>query len=155
MNASFPLIVLLASSLLVGCGTRRAEMRAARPVVAAVCVDLKRAGDAEETAFVLRKLKASLQDTGFKLAESECDVRAAFTSFEGGQWETREPGWWGVRSVAYWRMAGILTITRGTTVVAEDLPIDLRDYKAKQELLTALCDAIAAHVETRFQPPPR
>ena len=38
------------------------------------------------------------------------------------------------------------------TVVAEDLPLDLRDYKAKQELLTALCDAIAAHVEERFRP---
>lgn len=118
-----------------------------------MCVELKRAGDGEETAFVMRRLKASLEDTGFKLAQTDCDVRAVFTSFEGGQWEVREPGWLGMRSAAYWRMGGILTITRGATVVAEDLPLDLRDYKAKQELLTALCDAIAAHVEERFRPP--
>lgn len=139
------LVVLIGALTLDGCAARREAARALLPTADTVCIALVGVND-PGASFVMRKAALHLREVGFRMADSACDVTATFTDFNHGEWEILTTSLFGARSRNAWRTEGVVALRRGSTTVAEDEPIDLRDYSTMQELLDELASSIVEKV---------
>lgn len=136
--------------LLAGCASRPTG-----PVVRQVCLQ-QSVGNPEESAFLARREAEYLQEYGFVLSESGCEVTAKFTVFGSFQGEVIAGGIMGAFQAGrsgYWSIEGILAVTHAGVPVVEDQPIALRGYRSKQDLYAALAWEIVEPITKRFRSP--
>ena len=145
------LIALTAAVLQVGCSSRLKE---SLPLVRAICVHASMES-VEETAYLMRRVTDALREYGFALVETSCEVTVRYHRFGGFQAEQVSPGIFGLFSAGrsgYWSQEGILGAERDGLILLQDRKVNLRGYRAKQDLLDALAWEIAGLVSERFQP---
>jgi hypothetical protein len=147
---------VLLSALLVlqtaACSTRS---KVPLPAARLVCVQASME-TAEETAYLMRRMTETLREYGFALAESGCEVTAKYQRFGGFQAEQVSPGILGLFAAGrsgYWSQEGILSLEYAGSTIVQDQKVNLRGYRAKQDLIDALAWEISGWVSERFQPP--
>jgi hypothetical protein len=155
-TVTFLVAALTLSIGLSSCAARRAEALAKRPVADVVCVRIVGIGDPEQ-GLLIRKTTLFLKESGFQSGEEGCDLTINYTALDGTRWEVMTPGFLGFRSQSSYRVEGILTVSQGGKLVAEDQPVNLRDYASKSDVLDALAWEIVGYVTDHYRPavPPR
>lgn len=153
----FPLVSLAAAAIvltnLVGCAARRAETRAKLPIAETVCLQVEGVKE-PENGLVMRKAKTSLSDLGFRLVDTDCDLRINYTALDQGQWEVMTTSLLGFRSRSAYRVEGVLSVwKRGGEPLAQDESINIRDYSSKSDVLEALAWAVIRYVPENYRPP--
>lgn len=142
----------LASSALSGCATRRAEARAKLPVAETVCLQVEGVKEPEK-GVLLRKAKALLAEREFRVVDSDCDLKVGYVALDQGQWEGRTSTLLALRTSSVYRAEGLVTVwQRNGEVVAQDLPVNLRNYRTKTEVLDALAWEFIAYIPDNYRP---
>lgn len=143
--------VVLASSIVSGCAAKRADARAKLPVAETVCLQVEGIKEPEK-GLLLRRAKAFLAEREFRSVESDCDVKIGYTALDQGRWEMMGSSLFGLRSTSAYRAEGIVTVWgRDGKVLAQDLPINLRDYSSKADMLEALAWEFIEYVPENFR----
>ncbi len=139
-------------SSLPGCAARRQEARAKLPVADSVCLQIEGVKEPEK-GLVLRKAKTFLGERGFRLVESDCDLKIAYTALDQGQWEMMTTSLLGLRSQSAYRVEGMVSIwKRGGEPLDQDQSINIRDYTSKTDILEALAWAVIRYVPDNYRP---
>lgn len=142
----------LVSSALSGCAARRAEARARLPVAETVCLQVDEVKEPEK-GLLLRKAKALLAEREFRVVDSNCDLKVGYVALDQGQWEIMVTSGLSFRSRSSYRVEGIVTVwQRNGEVVAQDMPVNLRNYSSKADVLEALAWEFIAYVPYNYRP---
>ena len=137
---------------LVGCAARRAEARAKLPVAETVCLQVEGVKEPEK-GLVLRKAKTYLSERGFRLVDTDCDLKLAYTALDQGQWEVMTTSFLGFRSRSSYRVEGLISVwKRDGEPLAQDQSINIRDYSSKSDVLEALAWAVIRYVPENYRP---
>jgi hypothetical protein len=146
----FVVAVLTVMFSLSGCAERHAEALAKLPVAGPVCIRTSGVQEPEQ-GLVARKSTLFLKERGFQPATENCDIVIQYTALDENKWELATTGFLG-RSRSSYRVEGIVTISRGEKPIAVDVPVNLRDYSSKSDLLDALAWELASHAIDNYRP---
>jgi hypothetical protein len=149
---SMVVAMTLTSSVLTGCATRNAEAQAKLPIAESVCLQVDEVKEPEK-GLLLRKAKAILAKQEFRVVDSDCDLKVGYVALDQGQWEMMTTSMFGLRTRSVYRVEGLVTVwRRNGEVVAQDMPINLRNYSSKADVLEALAWEFIAYVPYNYRP---
>lgn len=152
LHISMVVATALTASALTGCAARRAEAQAKLPIAETVCLQVEGVKEPEK-GLLLRNAKAMLAERKFRVVDSDCDLRVGYIALDEGQWEARVFSLPRLRTRSAYRVEGLVTVwKRSGEVVAQDMPIDLRDYSSKADVLEALAWEFIAYVPDNYRP---
>jgi hypothetical protein len=138
--------------VLSGCAAHRAQARAKLPIAETVCLQIDGVKEPEK-GFLTRKATAYLGEQGFRVVESNCDLKLGYSALDERQWELMARSLLGTRSSTSYRVEGLISLSgRGGEVISEDQPVDLRDYGSKSDVIEALAWEMAGYITESFRP---
>lgn len=156
MRRFFSVLAVLAAvtaSLLslTGCAARRAEARAKLPVAKTVCLQMDGVKEPEK-GIVLRRAKGMLEGQKFSVVNADCDLKVGFTALDGSKWDAVSPALFGLRTASSYQIEGVVTVWNiSGEVVAQDLPVNLRDYKSKTDILENMAWQLIEYVQDNYR----
>jgi len=147
---------MLAAALLAmglsGCAANRAQARAKLPIAETVCLQIDGVKETEK-GLLTRKATAYLGEHGFRVVESDCDLKLGYSALDQQQWELMAQSLVGTRSSSSYRVEGLVSLrNRRGEVITEDQPVDLRDYDSKTEVIEALAWEMVGYITDGFRP---
>lgn len=140
----------LTASALTGCAARRAEARAKLPIAETVCLQVEGVKEPEK-GLLLRKAKGNLANWEFRVVDSDCDLKVGYVALDHGQSEMVDK--LSLRSRTAYHVEGLVTVwKRSGEVVAQDMPINIRNYTSKADVLEALAWEFIEYVPDSYRP---
>ena|SRR3990167_859155 len=146
------LVVALLPIVLSGCAAHRAQARAKLPIAETVCLQIDGVKEPEK-GLLARKAMAYLGEYGFRVVESNCDLKLGYRALDQQQWELMAHSLVNTRSSSSYRVEGLVSLwDRSGAVISEDQPVDLRDYGSKSEVIEALAWEMVGYIAEGFRP---
>lgn len=151
LSISIVIATALTASVLTGCAARRADTQTKLPIAETVCLQVEGVKEPEK-GFLLRSAKAMLEERKFRVVDSDCDLRVGYVALDEGQWETRVFSLPRLRTRPAYSVEGLVTVWKRSGEVAKDIPIDLRNYSSRADVLEALAWEFIAYVPDNYRP---